>query len=96
MSEAERFVQQHPELATATHSPAFDTLKEQAVLDIDEERLYIVRGDTLGTEADLLVEALVAGAQLDDPADPRRALYLELDEAARALIQARIQDWKEG
>jgi hypothetical protein len=95
VSEAERFLDEHPAMAGIMETPAFELLKEQASLDIDGERLYIVRGDTLGSEADLLLEALVVGAQLDDPTDPRRALYLDLDDGLRMSIDARIEQWKE-
>ncbi len=71
-------------------SSAFDAVKREAALDIDEERLYIVRGDTLGTEEDLFLETVVQGAQRDDADDPSRQVYLELDDEQRALVDERI------
>lgn len=91
MSEASRFLARHGELADAMRaSSAFETVKRDAALDIDEERLYIVRGDTLGSEEDLFLETLVRGAQRDDPDDPARQVYLELDDDQRALVDERI------
>ena len=91
MSEADEFVAANPALARAmAASRAFPALRDAAALDIDEERLYIVRGDTLGSEADLFVEALVRGARGSDPTDPARALYLELDDETRVLVERRI------
>jgi hypothetical protein len=74
-----------------TSSRTFAGIRDAAVLDIDDERLYIVRGDTLGDEADLFVEALVRGAQASDPSDPNRALYLELDDKMREVIDQRVR-----
>ncbi len=72
-------------------SSAFEAVKREAALDIDEERLYIVRGDTLGTEEDLFLEAVVRGAQRDDSEDPYRQVYLELGEEGRALVDERVE-----
>ncbi len=72
-------------------SSAFEAVKREAALDIDEERLYIVRGDTLGTEEDLFLEAVVRGAQRDDAEDPYRRVYLELDDEGRALVDERVE-----
>jgi hypothetical protein len=71
-------------------STAFEEVKRQAALDIDDERLYIVRGDTLGTEQDLYLETVVRGAQRDDPSDPYRRVYLELDDEVRILVDERV------
>ena len=71
-------------------STAFEAVKREAALDIDDERLYIVRGDTLGSEQELYLEALVRGAQCDNPTDPVRQVYLELDDHQRAVIDERI------
>lgn len=72
-------------------SAAFEPVKRAAALEIDGETLYIVRGDTLGSEEDLFVEAIVRGAQRDDPDDPTRKVYLELDDEQRALVDERIE-----
>jgi hypothetical protein len=92
VSTAREFVRSHPGLARAMQSAAtFAAIKDRAALDIDDdERLYIVRGDTLGDEEDLFVEALVRGAQSEDPADLNRALYLEIDDEARQAVDQRV------
>jgi hypothetical protein len=83
MSDAGRFLAEHRELGHAMRSSsAFEAVKREAALDIDEERLYIVRGDTLGTEEELFLEAVVRGAQRDEAEDPYRRVYLELDDQA--------------
>lgn len=105
MNDAGAFLAAHPSLAEAMRtSTAFDGIRRQALLDIDGERLYIVRGDTLGSEEELFVEALVRGAQHGvsggprpaptdpaDPSDPDRALYLELTDEQRALVDERVR-----
>jgi len=92
VSSARKFVHAHPELVEAMHrSEAFAAVRDQAALDVDDERLYIVRGDTLGDEEDLFVETLVQGAQSSEPDDPNRAVYLELDDRAREVIDQRVR-----
>jgi hypothetical protein len=91
MGDAGRFLDAHPALRTAVQaSPWFDALRRRAMIEIDGERLYVVRGDTLGSEEDLIVEALVRGARSIDPDDPHRRLYEELDGDLRAIVDARI------
>jgi len=74
-----------------TDSTAFARVRERAALDVDGEQLYIVRGDTLGDEEDLLLEAAIRGAQSRDPSDPNRAVYLDLDEETREVIDQRVR-----
>ena len=91
MSDAGRFLAANRWLVDAMRSSAaFEAVKGEAALDIDDERLYIVRGDTLGSEEELYLEALVRGAQCDDPTDPVRRVYLELDDHQRAIVNERI------
>ena len=92
MSNARQFVHAHPELVEAMErSEAFAAVREGAVLEVDDERLYIVRGDTLGDEEDLFVETLVRGAQSSEADDPNRAVYLELDDRAREVVDQRVR-----
>ena len=72
-------------------SAAFEAIRDKATLEIDAERLYIVRGDTLGDEEDLFLETLVRGAQASDPNDPNRKVYLELDKDMREVIEQRVR-----
>lgn len=72
-------------------SSSFAELRERALLEIDDERLYIVRGDTLGDEEDLFLEALVRGAQASEPADVYRAVYEDLDDESREVINERMR-----
>jgi len=72
-------------------SLAFAAVRDRSALEIDEERLYIVHGDTLGDEEDLFVETLIRGAQTSDPSDPNRAVYLDLDDEMREVIEQRVR-----
>jgi UDP-2,3-diacylglucosamine pyrophosphatase LpxH len=72
-------------------SSAFAAVRDKALLEIDDERLYIVHGDTLGDQEDLFLETLVRGAQASDPADPNRVVYDELDEGLREVINQRVR-----
>ena len=82
----------HPGLRDVMdRSPNFRTIKQNAALEIDDRVEYIVRGDTVGDECDLLVEALVRGAASNEPSDVYRALYMEVDEDTRAAIASRIR-----
>lgn len=91
MSDASRFFAASRGLEEAMKaSTAFEEVKREAALDIDGERLYIVRGDTLGSEEDLYLETIVRGAQRDDPNDPYRRVYLELDDELRTRVDERV------
>lgn len=92
MTSAGEFVRANPGLEAAMRtSEPFARVRQGAVLELDDERLYIVRGDTLGDEAELFVETVVRGAQASDPSDPTREVYLELDDGLRALVRQRIE-----
>lgn len=69
-------------------SSAFHEIRARAALEIDGESLYVVRGDTLGEEDDLYVDALVRGA-VSTSDDAYRRLFLELDPALRRPVEAR-------
>lgn len=85
-------VARHPGLRDVMdRSSNFATIKQEAALKVDDQVEYIVRGDTIGDECDLFVEALVRGAASNEPSDVYRALYMELDEDARAVIAPRIR-----
>jgi hypothetical protein len=91
VSDASRFFAANRGLEHAMKgSTAFQEVKREAALDIDDERLYIVRGDTLGSEEDLYLETIVRGAQRDDPNDPYRRVYLELDDELRMRVDERV------
>jgi hypothetical protein len=72
-------------------SPAFAEVRERAALEIDDEPLYIVRGDTLGDEEELFVETLARGVHSDDPNDPNRVVYLGLDDELQEVVRQRIR-----
>ena len=82
----------HPRLREVRdRSSNFERIKQQASLNIDDQVEYIVKGDTLGDEDDLFIEALVRGAGSGESADVYRALYMELDDDTRAVIDQRTR-----
>ena len=92
MSDAAAFMKANPGLEHAmTASKRFAHVRDAAGLDVDGERLYIVRGDTFGNEADLYLETLVRGAHTDRPDDPNRAVFLELDDELQAVVRRRAE-----
>lgn len=92
MSDAHELVRKHPGLARVMRTSAeFDAIRLEAALEIDAERLFIVHGDTLGDEEDLFLETLLRGAQSSDPDDPNRAVYLDLDDEMREVINQRAR-----
>jgi hypothetical protein len=92
LSDAADFLSTHPGLEDAMRaSERFARLREGALLEVDEERLYIVRGDTLGDEADLYLETLVRGARSERPDDPNRAVFLELNDELQDVVRRRAE-----
>jgi hypothetical protein len=90
VTSAGRFLDATPGLRAVRGSAAFADLKQAAALEIDDEVLYIVRGDTVGDEDELLVESLVLGARSTRDDDPARRLYLELGQAERRAVDDRV------
>jgi hypothetical protein len=97
-SSSSEFLDAHPELRTLMkESKLFFELKKRKALSVDEddeEQLYIVRGDTLGDEDELYVDALVRGSNPEGSDELSHKLFLELDEKNRSLIMERRQDRK--
>jgi hypothetical protein len=92
MSDAADFLATHPGLEDAMRvSEWFPQVREAAVFEVDAERLYIVRGDTLGDEADLYLETLVRGARSEHPDDTNRAVFLELDDELQEVVRRRAE-----
>lgn len=88
-SQAALFLNAHPQLRDAmAASSAFPELKKRKALDDEgeEEQLYIVRGDTLGDEEELYLDALFRGSNPEGSDELSRRLFLELDESSRSLI----------
>ena len=91
VSSASEFVRAHPGLRRAmAELPAFAEVRERAALEVDDEPLYIVGGDTLGDEEELFVETLARGVHSDDPNDPNRVVYLGLDDELQDVVRQRI------
>ena len=80
-----RFVDAHPGLRhKMVESDAFSQIKRSAVLEIDGERLYIVKGDAQGDEEELFIEAVLNGAAGQGKLN--RQLFAELEEDEKKLI----------
>jgi hypothetical protein len=74
----------HPALRQAmSASQIFPKIRDQARLQVGGEELYIIRGDTLGEEEDLYLEALIRGAA--GQGDLNRALFVELDDRLKPI-----------
>jgi hypothetical protein len=87
-SAAAQFFAAHPEFRRAmSESKIFPKIRDQARLKVDGEELYIIRGDTLGEEEDLYLEALIQGAARQG--DLNRALFEELDDHLKNMIRRR-------
>jgi hypothetical protein len=85
---AARFLDAHPALRRAmASSAAFAELKRRAAMEIDGERLYLYRGDALGEEEDLYLDALVKG--LAGQGELEAKLIAELDETLREAVRRR-------
>ena len=69
----------HPALlALLDRSETFRRIAEEARVDLDGRTHFLVRGDTLGSREELLVDALCRGASPESSDPPSRALFLEL------------------
>ena len=85
-SAARRFFTAYPEFHQAmSESKIFPKIRDQARIAVDAEDLYITRGDTLGEEEDLYLEALIRGALRQGDLD--RALLEELDDRLKNIIR---------
>ena len=82
------FLQLHPELrGFREHSQTWREVKNRFRLkDLDGE-LYIVRGDTLGDEDDLLVDALARGSSPHGPDPLARKLFEELSTELQQAVR---------
>ncbi|MGA9998100.1 MAG: hypothetical protein WBP93_21985 [Pyrinomonadaceae bacterium] len=91
---ATKFLDEHPELRSAmSASKKFAELKERSAMDIDGERLYAVRGDTLGEEDDFYLDSLIKGSSQQGDGSVysmSRELFLELDDRLKSLIMERL------
>lgn len=90
-SSATRFLDANPELRRAmAESSVFEELKSRESLTIDGENLYVVRGDTLGDEDELFLDALARGSRPTAQDELSRALFLELSDELKAVVEGRL------
>ena len=97
-SSASKFLDEHPELRGAmAKSQKFPELKKRAALPKDdednkeEEQLYIVRGDTVGDEDELFIDALARGSNPQSQDALARELFLEMDQRLQGLVMDRLR-----
>jgi hypothetical protein len=97
-SSASRFLNEHPELREAmAKSQKFAELKKRKALpkdnaeDQEEEQLYVVRGDTVGDEDELVLDALARGANSETQDALARELFLEMDQRLQALVMNQLR-----
>lgn len=86
-SEAAIFFDEHPELRDAMNrSKNFPELKRRSSVKIDDEQLYVVKGDTLGDEDELYLDALIRGSNPQTDDSLARKLFLEMEDHPQSLI----------
>jgi len=90
-SPATVFLDAHPELRRMmSESEDFAELKKQAELEVDEDKFYIVKGDVLGGEDELYLDALAAGAKSASQDELRRRMFLELSDDLKSAVMKRF------
>lgn len=94
MGSAAIFLKQHPELRQIQQSQVWRELKERYKLRGEESNLYVVRGDTIGDEDDLFVDALARGSSAESPDPLARRLFEELPADLQALVLDRLRKTK--
>ena len=91
-SSATRFLDAHPRLRRAmSESKTFGELKGRESLAVGGEVFYVVRGDTLGGEDELFLDALARGAQPAARDELSRALFLELSDELKEIVAQRLR-----
>ena len=95
---ASTFLDEHPSLREAmSRSQKLPELKNRLALpkddetDEQEEQLYIVRGDTVGNEDELYVDALVRGSNPQTQDKLARELFLETESPLQALVLEKLR-----
>jgi hypothetical protein len=90
-SHAEAFLDRHPALRTAcARSTVWSRVRDEARIDLGGSEAYIVAGDTLGGEPELLLDRLARGANASG-ADPlSRALFLELPTELQTTVRREL------
>lgn len=77
----------HPALhALLDRSETFRRIAERARIELDGRTHFLVRGDTLGSREELLVDALCRGASPESSDPLCRALFLELPAALQREV----------
>jgi hypothetical protein len=90
MTDVAAFFASHPELRRAmADSVPFSRVKANARVEIDDEILYVVKGDILGEEEELFVETVIRGAKGQD--ELQRDVFDQLQERDRELILSRFR-----
>jgi hypothetical protein len=83
-----RFVKDHAELQKVMADSAhFVAIKQQREVRLEGERQYVVMGDMLGGEAELLLDSLAQGAGSTDESNLNRRLFLELSPPLQEIVR---------
>jgi hypothetical protein len=92
------FLDRHPELERLKkESPTWQQLKDRHGLKGLDEELYLVGGDTLGSEDDLLVDALVRGSPAEGADALAHRLFEEIStEMKHAVLSELLQSDTKG
>lgn len=87
---AKDFLDDNPLLRKAMSGSAImKSIKDNSLVDVDGERLYVVQGDALGAEEDLYLDALAKGVA--GQGESYTALFRELDEGLQKKVVQRFE-----
>ena len=95
MGSAQDFIHRHPDVRIVQKSEAWRVLKEHYALHDDEPGLYVVRGDTVGDEDELLVDALARGSAPQTPDPLARRLFEELPATLQDSVLKELRNIKQ-
>jgi hypothetical protein len=91
-SVASRFLAANPRLRDAmAASTAFRQLKARKTVIIDGQHLYIIRGDALGNEDDLYLDALAKGLAPQPSDELYRSVFGELTDELKNVVRQRLE-----
>lgn len=92
MGAATDFLSRNPQLRRLRESETWQALKQRYKLHDDEPGLYVVRGDTIGEEDDLLVDALARGSAPKSPDALARRLFEELPPQLQDVVLRQLRN----
>lgn len=92
MASATDFLSRNPQLRQLQESETWRALKQRFKLPDSKPDLYVVRGDTIGEEDDLLVDALARGSAPESPDTLARRLFDELPPQLQDVVLRQLRN----